>query len=309
VKVLRGEPGTWETGTTRRAVAVGVFDGLHAGHRRVLTSMRELAARRSLETCVVTFDPHPLAVVAPEHAPRLLTTIEQRIELLDGLGVDVVAVVPFDDEVRRLSPAAFVTELLVDRVHAAVVVVGEDFRFGRDRTGHTGLLREMGAALGFDVEVVPLVGSDRPVSSTRIRDLIAAGDVAAAADALSRPHEVIGTVVEGAGRGGDLGVPTANVVPDPGVVLPARGVYAVLAGRSAHESLPGVANLGVRPTFDGGDAEVLEVHLLDRDMDLLGERLRVRFVERIRDERTFPDVGALTAQIRADIDRARLLIG
>lgn len=307
MRVLRGHPSTWAAGGVRRAVAIGVFDGLHAGHRHVLRDMADRAGAADLETCVVTFDPHPLAVVAPEHAPLMLTTVEQRIELLEELGVDLVAVVPFDDEVRSWSPASFVTDLIVGGVGAALVVVGEDFRFGRDRTGHVGLLREMGAALGFETDIVSLVGDDSPLSSTRIRELIAAGEVAAAATLLERHHEVIGVVVAGDGRGRTIGVPTANVAVPGDVALPARGVYAVHAATAPGEWVAGVANIGVRPTF-GGDAEVLEVHVLDREPNLYGERLRVRFVDRIRDERRFPDADALVAQIGADIDTARRLL-
>jgi riboflavin kinase / FMN adenylyltransferase len=307
MRVLRGHPSTWASDGARRAVAVGIFDGLHVGHRHVLKGMADRARVADLETCVVTFDPHPLAVVAPEYAPRMLTTVEQRIELLEGLGVDVVAVVPFDDEFRSWSPASFVADLLVGGVGAALVVVGEDFRFGRDRTGHVGLLREMGAALGFETEIVSLVGDDSPVSSTRIRELIAAGDVAAAATVLERCHEVSGVVVEGDGRGRTIGVPTANVAVSADVALPARGVYAVRSATATGEWMPGVANIGVRPTF-GGDAELLEVHVLDRELDLYGQTLRVRFVDRLRDERRFPDAGALLVQIGADIDAARRLL-
>jgi riboflavin kinase / FMN adenylyltransferase len=308
MRVLRGHPSTWEPGGRRRAVAIGVFDGVHVGHRQVLGGLARSARAADLEACVVTFDPHPLAVVAPEQAPRLLTTVEQRLALFEEVGVDVVAVVPFDDEVRSWSPAAFVGDLLVAALGAALVVVGEDFRFGRDRTGHVGLLREMGAALGFETEVVPLVGADSPVSSTLIRDLIAAGEVAAAARMLDRHHEVAGMVVEGDGRGRLIGVPTANVDVRADLAWPGRGVYAVRASADGVEWMPGVANVGVRPTF-GGDVEVLEVHVLERDLDLYGETLRVRFVDRLRDERRFPDPDALVAQIRADIEAARLVLG
>lgn len=304
MKVLDGHPSEWPPADARRAVAIGVFDGIHIGHRHVLETLCTRAAESGLEPCVLTFDPHPLAVVAPDHAPKMLTSIGHRIELLGALGVHTVAVVTFDQEVRSWSPAAFTSDLLVGALGAELVVVGEDFRFGRDRTGHVGLLREMGSALGFETEVVPLVGSDRPVSSTRIREMISLGDVAGAAEALGRAHEVAGTVVEGDGRGKGIGVPTANVeVPSP-FAIPGRGVYAVRAGRDATESMPGVANVGVRPTF-GGDVEVLEVHVFDRDLDLYGRELRVRFVARIRDERAFPDVEALVAQIARDIDTAR----
>jgi riboflavin kinase/FMN adenylyltransferase len=307
VRVLRGHPTDWDVGPERTALAVGVFDGVHLGHRHVLGALVQRARERGIASGVVTFDPHPLAIVAPERVPPMLTTIEQRLELLEGLGVEVVAVVAFDDELRIWSPATFVTDLLAGSLHAATVVVGEDFRFGRDRTGHVGLLRELGMGLGFETEVVPLVGGDQPISSTRIRAMIAAGDVAGATAALGRPHEVRGIVVPGDGRGRSIGIPTANVAPRPGIAMPRRGVYAVRAGRTADEDRAGVANVGVRPTFAGSD-EVLEVHLLDLDEDLYGAELRVRFHDRIRDEERFESVDALVRQIGGDVEEARRLL-
>jgi riboflavin kinase/FMN adenylyltransferase len=278
-------------------LAVGVFDGIHVGHRHVLEALRERASAMGIASGVVTFDPHPFAIVAPERVPLMLTSVDQRLELIAGLGIDLTAVVTFDDEVRTWSPATFVTDLLV----------GEDFRFGRDRTGHVGLLRELGSGLGFETEVIPLVGGDEPMSSTRVRALVAGGDVAGAARALLRPHEVRGPVVAGDGRGRTIGVPTANVAVAPGIAVPRHGVYAVTGGRSATEFLSGVANVGVRPTF-GGDPETVEVHLFDFDEDLYGTELRVRFVERIRDERVFSGAEELLGQITADIEVARALL-
>lgn len=307
MRVLRGPVSSWKAPPRRRALAVGVFDGVHLGHRRVLDRLRERARQQDLEAGVVTFDPHPLAVIAPERAPLMLATVERRLELLAGLGVETTAVVTFDERLREWSPATFITDLLVGTLHAGLLVVGEDFRFGRDRTGHVGLLRELGGSLGFDTEVVPLVGGDSPISSSQIRQMIAAGDVAGAAEALARPYEVIGTVVPGEGRGRSIGVPTANLEVHPGLMHPGRGVYAVWCGRSADESLPGVANVGVRPTFGGGP-QTLEAHLIEADLDLRGGELRVRFVERLREERAFSDVDALTAQIRDDIEAARKVL-
>lgn len=308
MRVLRGHPSGWNPDGSRKALAVGVFDGIHVGHRHVLAALGDRAADLGVETAVVTFDPHPLAIVAPERVPAMLTTIEQRLELIEGLGIDLTAVVTFDQELRGWSPATFVSEILAGLLHAGVVVVGEDFRFGKDRTGHVGLLRELGSALGFDTEVVPLVGGDEPMSSTRIRAMIAAGEVAGAAEALSRPHEVRGPVVPGDGRGRAIGVPTANLAVPAGAAVPRRGVYAITAGRSAAEAVPGVANVGVRPTF-GGNTEVVEAHLFDFAGDLYGAALRVRFVDRIRDERRFAGAEALVAQITEDLAAARALLG
>ena len=307
MKVLRGDPSGWDAGSSGHALAVGVFDGVHVGHRHVLAILRDQAAECGLEPGVLTFDPHPLTVVIPDRAPAMLTSLDHRIELLDSQGVEVVAVLDFDAAVREWSPATFVTETLAGALAAEMVVVGEDFRFGKDRTGHVGLLREMGNGLGFRTEIVPLVGEDRPLSSTQIREMIAEGDVAGAAVALARPHELWGGVVEGSGRGRTIGVPTANLALPPGVAVPKRGVYAVTAGRSADESIPGVANVGVRPTFDGTD-ETVEAHLLGFEGDLYGEILRVRFVDRIRDERKFDAVEGLVGQIGRDIEAARAML-
>ena len=307
MRVVRGRPSTWSLAGIRRAVAVGVFDGVHLGHRHVLAQLRQRASESGIEAGVLTFDPHPLAVVAPERAPAMLTGIEHRLELLDGLQVDVAAVLTFDDVVREWSPTAFVTETLGSAMAADLVVVGEDFRFGKDRTGHVGLLRELGSGLGFETVIVPLVGEDWPVSSTRIREMIAAGDVAGATAGLGRPPALWGAVVAGDGRGRSIGVPTANLDIPGGMAVPGGGVYAATAGRSADEVLPAVVNIGVRPTFDGR-AETVEAHLLGFDGDLYGEILRVRFVARIRDEQRFDGIDALVAQIERGIEAARELL-
>ncbi|HUG75402.1 MAG TPA: bifunctional riboflavin kinase/FAD synthetase [Acidimicrobiia bacterium] len=307
MRVLSGSPVDWHPGDERRAVAIGVFDGVHRGHQAVLSAMVEAATGAGLVAAVLTFDPHPRSVVAPQRAPRLLTTVGQRVGLLGDLGVEVVAVAPFDDRVRLLAPEAFATELLVDGLGAVSVTVGSDFRFGNDRTGDAGTLEQLGESLGFAVSVVSLVGGDEPVSSSQIRRLVADGEVTAAADALGRPHEVVGRVVPGDGRGRGIGVPTANIDLPPMLAVPGRGVYAVTASTDGLEWLPGVANIGVRPTF-GGDAERLEVHLLDTDLDLYGRELRVRFIARIREERTFDGVELLVAQIRDDVEAARSLL-
>ena len=304
MRVLRGDPSTWNPEGERRAVAIGVFDGLHLGHRSVLADLARRASAQHLTPAVLTFDPHPLAVISPEHAPLLLTTLGQRLERFADAGVDLVAVVEFDDEIRWLSPADFVTTVLVDGLGAGLVMVGTDFRFGRDRQGDAEALVALGREHGFDTEIVSLVGDGEPVSSSHIRRLVASGDVVSAAQLLTRPHEVIGTVVAGEGRGRTIGVPTANVAVPPGVALPAHGVYAVTASSDGDQWLHGVANLGVRPTFDGAN-ETLEVHLLDTETDLYGAELRVRFIDRIRDEQRFADVDSLVAQIAADIATAR----
>jgi riboflavin kinase/FMN adenylyltransferase len=287
----------------------GVFDGLHQGHRHVIGLLRRRAAELGgLECAVVTFDPHPLTVIAPEHAPLLLTGIAHRLELLAEAGLDLAAVLTFDEAVRRLTAAAFAATVLRDALHARLVVVGENFRFGHQRTGNVASLAELGDAHGFAAEVVPLVGGQAPMSSTRVRAMVAAGDLAAAAAALGRRHEVRGPVVRGAGRGRTLGFPTANVAVPAELALPPPGVYAVRAGRGGGPLGPAVANLGTRPTF-GGEGQSLEVHLFDPPGDLHDATLRVAFVARLRDERRFDGSAALVAQIAADVAAARGALG
>jgi riboflavin kinase/FMN adenylyltransferase len=258
---------------------------------------------------VVTFDPHPLTVVAPEHAPRLLVGIEHRLELLADAGLDVAAVISFDAAMRRRTAASFAAAVLAGALHARLVVVGEDFRFGHQRTGNVASLAELGDVHGFTTEIVPLVGGQAPMSSTRVRGLVAAGDLAGVAEALGRPHEVRGPVVAGEGRGRLLGFPTANVAVPAGLALPPAGVYAVRAGPSGGALVPAVANLGTRPTFGGPGEETLEVHLLEPAGDLYGRVLRVAFVARLRDERRFGGPEDLAAQIGADVAAARAVLG
>jgi riboflavin kinase/FMN adenylyltransferase len=266
-----------------------------------------LAAEVGLPPGVLTFEPHPLRIVAPDDAPAMLTGIDHRLELLAALGVEVAAVLEFDEVVREWSPTRFLTETLAGPLAAELVVVGEDFRFGKDRKGDVALLGELGGELGFTTEAVSLVGGEVPVSSTRIREMIFAGDVTGAAASLTRPHELWGEVVPGEGRGRTIGIPTANLAVSSGMAVPKRGVYAVTMGRTADESLPGVANLGVRPTFDG-EVETIEAHVLDFDGDLYGQQVRVRFVDRIRDEQKFESVDSLVEQIGRDMERARAIL-
>jgi riboflavin kinase/FMN adenylyltransferase len=310
MKVVRGDPRSWGLEPIPRAVTVGVYDGVHLGHRHVVAALREQADAAGIsDLAVVTFDPHPLRVVAPSQAPRMLTTVDQRIELLEDLGLDVAAVLPFDDAVRELTPAGFARLVLAEALEARLVVVGEDFRFGRDRTGNVASLGELGDVHGFDARVVPLVGDDRPMSSTRIRGMVAAGDVAGAAAALGRPHELRGRVVHGDGRGSAIGFPTANLAIEDGTAVPGRGVYAVKAGPLGEPLAPGVANVGVRPTFAGTGADVVEIHLLDSRRELYGCDLRVQFVTRIRDEHRFEGVDELVARIVEDVAFARSALG
>jgi riboflavin kinase / FMN adenylyltransferase len=302
--------GAYPDDATPSAVTIGVYDGVHVGHRHVLARLCALASARGLPTAVVTFDPHPASIVAPERAPLLLTSVERRLELLASLGIDRCVVVGFDEAVAVESPSAFVERVLVGELHAAAVVVGENFRFGHDRAGDVALLRSIAGAGGFDVEPVALDGARGvPISSSRIRSLLADGDVATAASLLGRPHEVEGTVVRGDGRGRALGYPTANLAVDEGLATPAIGIYAGTWTRSSGERATAAISIGRRPTFyEDGDV-LVEAFLCDVDAELYGERSRLEFVERLRGEQKFESIEALVAQIERDVDASRALLG
>lgn len=294
-------------GWSAAAVALGNFDGVHLGHRELVRRLVDRARPAGLAAVALTFDPHPLAVLAPDRAPVPLTTLEDRAALLQDVGLDGVAVLPFTQELARHSAEEFVREHLVGWLAARWVAVGEGFRFGRGRSGDAELLAREGARLGFELLVVPpVLEADEPVSSTRVREALSRGAVDEAARLLGRPHRVAGTVVEGDRRGRQLGFPTANLLP-PAVALPADGVYA---GRVQLEggSSPAVVNIGSRPTFDHGQLR-LEAHLLDWAGDLYGRRLTVEFVARLRGEQRFPGPEALRAQIEQDVALARRLLG
>jgi riboflavin kinase/FMN adenylyltransferase len=296
------------------AVTIGAYDGVHLGHEAVIREVQRVAAELGALSAVVTFDRHPAQVVRPESAPRQLTDLDQKLELLEATGVDLVVVVHFDEARAHESPEDFVSEVLIDCVGARAVVVGEDFHFGYHRRGNVPLLRQLGAEAGFDVLGVPLVdrvdGVDEPVSSTAIRRALAGGEVDVAARLLGRPFEARGVVVRGDQRGRLLGFPTANVEVPNQVCLPADGVYAGWYERPTGEIHPCAINLGRRPTFyEHADHSLLEAHLLDFDGDLYGERAMVRFTEFLRSERKFDGVDALVAQLKHDIEHARRSTG
>ena len=303
MKRLRGDPAGW--GLTDSAVAIGVFDGLHRGHQSVIQALDAIAP--PAPRVVLTFSVHPATVLAPVGAPLALTTLDRRLELLEEIGVEAVAVLDFDDELRKMAPADFVARYLDRGLGAHYVAVGEGFRFGYEASGDTATLRRLGEALGFTVVTVPIRDLDgRPIRSTAIRNAVREGDVAQARAMLGRPHEIEGIVVPGDGRGRQIGVPTANIDAE-GMVIPARGVYAV-RGFINGKAVPGVANIGVRPTFEGGP-EVVEVHLLDSEIDLYHHRLRIEFIARLRDERRFDSVDDLVGQIQRDIAETRTVVG
>lgn len=299
MRVLEGSPQGWEPGGAT-ALAVGVFDGVHRGHLAIVAMARRAAEDHGLIHAVLTFDPNPRSVVDPGGAPGRLGTLGQRLERLAAAGVELTAVLHFDERIRRLTAAEFASDIIVGALGATVVVVGEDFRFGRGRQAGVDDLDWLGRSLGFSLIAVPLVGDDDPVSSSRVRHLVTRGEVEAAAHLLGRRYELEGLVVPGAGRGRAIGVPTANLLPADDVVIPGRGVYAVMVEHEG-EWHQGVANVGVRPTFGGDDAEVVEVHVLHGEPDLHAARLVLRFVTKLRDERRFDSVDDLVAQIRRDI--------
>lgn len=303
------EPAACPRPASGTVVTIGAYDGVHLGHRALLARVRAMADQLGAAAAVVTFDRHPATVVRPQSAPRLLTDLDQKLELLARTGLDYAYVVRFDEARAAESAEEFVADVLVGCLAARAVVVGHDFHFGRGRRGDVPLLQHMGAELGFDVLGIALVDDGRgaeAVSSTRIRRLLAAGDAAAAAELLGRPHEVRGVVVEGDRRGRQLGYPTANVVVPADILLPADGIYAGWYRRPDGAAHPAAISLGRRPTFyDDAPVPVLEAHLLDFDGQLYGERAGVCFVSRLRGEERFESVPALVAQMDADVEAAR----
>jgi len=297
----------------RAVITIGAYDGVHLGHQAVIDHVRERAVALGALSAVVTFDRHPASVVRPESAPRLLTNNDQKMELLAATGVDAVVVVPFDAGQASESPESFVERVLVHSLRTRVIVVGEDFHFGRHRDGNVDLLRKLGAEDGFDVEPIDLVpradGIDEPVSSTAIRRALAGGDIARANAMLGRPFEARGPVVIGDQRGRLLGFPTANVEVSNGMCLPADGVYAGWYERPGGDVHACAINLGRRPTFyEHADSSLLEAHLLDFDGDLYGETAKVRFTNFLRSERKFDGVDALIAQLANDVASAHELL-
>ncbi len=291
---------------TRPTVAtVGMFDGVHLGHRvlfdRVLSEAKERGARAG----VVTFDPHPLEILAPDKAPCMLTTIEQRLRLFEEAGFDVALVLPFNRELSALSPQDFAREALVEELNVCKILVGEDFRFGRDRAGDVAALRNIGEKDGFEAEAVGLVeGDEGKISSSDVRLLLRRGLVEAVTTLLGRPFRLAGTVVKGDERGRTLGFPTANIKPHERACLPGLGVYA---GWLHHDGkrLPAAINVGVRPTFKTDDPPLTEVHVLDFEGDLYGAEVEVGFDYYLRPEERFADVDALVTQMHADVDETR----
>ncbi len=275
-----------------RKIAIGTFDGVHVGHRAVIAGA----------DTVLTFEPHPLEILHPAAAPKLIMPFDVKRDVLDGLGVEELVVIPFDESFTKISAEQFIEEILVARLGATEVSVGENFRFGSKAKGTPEMLA---GRTEFGTRVEPLVEvAGETVSSTRIRALVAAGEMEAARQCLGVPFMVEGTVVKGDQRGRELGFPTANIVPDDRLVTPGHGVYAAFA-----DGLPAAVNVGVRPTFETGRGVLIESYLLDQDVDLYGRTLRIAFVERLRGEQRFDSAEALIDQMKLDVDKTRAVCG
>jgi riboflavin kinase/FMN adenylyltransferase len=280
-----------EPGSGPRRVAIGTFDGVHRGHREVIGG----------ESTVLTFEPHPLSVIRPEATPRLISTFPVRRDLIEGLGVDELVVIPFDEDFASHSAEEFVQDVLIDRLGAEQVSVGENFRFGQGAKGTAELLA---ARDEFETRVVPLVETaGETVSSSHIRGLIGAGEVEQAAEFLGAPFMYEGEVVAGDRRGRELGMPTANIVPDDAYVVPGHGVYAATV-----RGHPAAVSVGVRPTFETGRGLLVEPHLIGFDGDLYGQTLRIAFLARLRGEQRFDSVDELVAQMNRDVEETKRIV-
>jgi riboflavin kinase/FMN adenylyltransferase len=310
VKVLQGL-GAVPEDLKPTCATIGVFDGVHVGHQALLRRLVERAGEHHASAVVVTFDRHPLELLKPEDAPQLITTLRQRSEVFEAIGVGALLVLRFDDELRHLEPEQFVRSVLVDALGVVHLVVGANFRFGHGGAGTIETLFDLGKIYGFGVDIFALVGEEdeaEAVSSSLIRRQLAAGEVERVAEELGRPFRLEGHVVKGAGRGRGLGIPTANLDVPPKVILPKVGVYAGWM-ETAGTRHPAVINVGYNPTFEDRDRPIVEVHALDFDADLYGTVIGVDFTHRLRDERKFPDADSLMVEIRMDIERARKLLG
>ena len=297
----------------RAVITIGAYDGVHLGHRAVIEHVKGRAAEHDAVSAVVTFDRHPASVVRPDSAPRLLTDPDQKLELLADTGVDACVVVPFNADQASETAESFVLRVLVGALATKLVVVGDDFHFGKDRAGNVDLLRKIGAEADFDVEPLDLLpradGVDEPISSTAIRRALAGGDIGRANEMLGRMFEVRGPVMKGDQRGRLLGFPTANVQVPPDACFPADGVYAGWFERADGTVHPSAINVGRRPTFyEHAQAPSVEAHLIDFDGDLYGQPAKVRFAHFLRSERKFDGVDALIAQLATDVERSRELL-
>ena len=287
-------------------ITLGNFDGVHLGHQRIFEELRSEALACNGTPMVITFSPHPLKVLSPEKSPLLITTLEERIDRLQSCGNEVILCIPFTKKFASWSAERFIREVLVDKIGVKKILVGEDFRFGKDREGNVDFLRKAGAEYGFSIRKIdPVQIHGCGASSTRIRKCIKNGQLRESAAMLGRLYGVTGTVVHGDGRGKTIGFPTANI-ETTSELLPPNGVYAVWVS-VAGTVKPGVANLGIKPTFAGKQFS-FEVFIFDFDMDIYGKSMRTDFVEGIREERSFPNIQALVEQIQLDAEKAREIL-
>jgi len=291
------------------ALTIGVYDGLHHGHRAVIRATRQAADMLGAKLAVVTFDPHPAYVLRPENAPLLLNSLEQKLELMEAEGVETVVVVPFNAQRATETPEEFVKAVMVDCLNAQAVVVGHDFHFGQDRAGNVEVLTELGRQYGFEVEGLQLLarpdGKVESISSTAIRRALAGGEIRTANRLLGHCHELRGVVVDGDKRGRTIGFPTANVAVSPQLAIPADAVYAAWYVDPAGVRHPAAVNVGKRPTFyQDAEHSLVEAHLIGFDGDLYGQEAKVQFVELIRSEQRFDGIDALKEQLQKDVARA-----
>ena len=288
------------------AVTIGNFDGLHLGHQAMLARLQDVARTRDLPSCVLSFEPHPREFFAPEQAPARLSSLREKAECLQRVGIDRLHVFRFDRAFSALTAQAFIEQVLGRTLQARYVLVGDDFRYGAKRAGDFALLQQAGQSLGFDAEFLPTVEvAGERSSSTAVRQALAAGELEHAARLLGRPYSISGRVVHGDKLGRDIGFPTANIQLKHNRP-PLQGIFAVEVCGLNGEPLPGVASLGKRPTVKGADAvPVLEVHLFDFKAEIYGRRVRVDFLHKLRDEEKYPDLDSLVAQIRRDVDNAK----
>lgn len=296
------------------AVTIGNFDGVHRGHQHVLKRAVDVGSEYGLPVIAVTFDPHPLVVLAPDHAPARLTTLERRIELLHASGAEVVYVLAFSEDMAGWSPQEFIDRVLIEQLRAQQVIVGQNFRFGHKAAGDIDVLKDQGATHGFEVTGLELTGasavnSPAPYSSTLVRRLVGGGDLPAASQVLGRPHEVCGHITRGDGRGRDLGFPTANMPVDESYAVPPDGVYAGWLVTQDGRRLANAISVGTNPTFRGVERRIESYAIDQSGLDLYGTYVRVEFIEQLRPMQSFDSVDDLVAQMADDVDTARVVLG
>jgi riboflavin kinase/FMN adenylyltransferase len=285
-------------------LTLGIFDGVHLGHQKIIRRVIERAGQIGGESCVVTFDPHPREVLVPETAPDLLTATQKKARLIEALGVDALCLIRFTQEFAEIEAREFVKDFLIDALRMKVIIEGYDWRFGKGRKGDVRLLQKMSEEDGFEVEQMSGVELDgQVVSSTRIRELVLRGDLEAAARCLGRKYSITGDIVEGSRLGREMGFPTANIEPHHEAVPP-NGIYAVWADVAGTRK-PGTLNIGYRPTVSKEMKRTVEVHLMDFYRDIYNEEIEITFIEKLRDEQKFPSIDALSAQIKKDVEKAR----